>query len=108
EFALGRATIAEGLSRETGRFVAALQQAAAGIDGVALPFNPDERAEQNVLRRASAARTLVIATRQAGTFASQRQLVQDLLTPAKPSIVIALRDPYDLTQFPQATCTVAA
>jgi beta-N-acetylhexosaminidase len=108
EFALGRATIAEGPSRDTGRLLARLQQAATGISGVALPFNPDAQVTWDITQRAGAAHTLVVATRQAAQFTSQRQLVRQLLMLGKPSILVALRDPYDLAQFPEATCTVAA
>ena len=88
--------------------MARLQQASTGISGVALPFNPDAQVTWDVTQRAGAAHTLVVATRQAAQFTSQRQLVRQLLMLGKPSILVALRDPDDLAQLPEATCTVAA
>ncbi|MCA1554372.1 MAG: hypothetical protein LC737_08340, partial [Chloroflexi bacterium] len=108
EFALGKATIAEGAPVGTGKLLTRLRETEPTLNAVALPFNPDKTLMREVLTRASSARTLVVATRQALHFDSQQQLVAQLLALDKPTMLIAMRDPYDLALFPQATCAVAA
>ncbi len=107
EFALGRATIAEGAPVAAGKLLARLRESAPTLNSIALPFNPDDATMRDVITRASDAHTLVIATRQTLHFDSQQRLVAQLLALGKPTVLIALRDPYDLALFPQAHCTVA-
>jgi beta-N-acetylhexosaminidase len=108
EFALGRATIAEGPAVESGKLLQRLRAQRPALDGVALPLDPDARNDGDVLARATSARGLIVAVRQARHFTSQQQLVRQLLAPGKPTVLVAMRDPYDLDLFPEARCTIAA
>ncbi|MEP7199903.1 MAG: glycoside hydrolase family 3 protein, partial [Chloroflexota bacterium] len=107
DFALGKATIAEGASYGADKLLTAMRATHPALDGIALPFGPDERATRDALAFAANARGLIIAMRQALHFASQQAFVRDCLALDKPTVLIAMRDPYDLDLFPDAPCAIA-
>ncbi|MBI1802736.1 MAG: beta-N-acetylhexosaminidase [Chloroflexi bacterium] len=107
EFALGKVTIAEGRPSGTGKLINGLRDRIPSFAGITLSFNPIERDVLEVCQQAENARGLIIATRQALHFPSQRELVRRCCALGKPTVIIALRDPYDLTLFSDARCTIA-
>jgi len=114
EFALGNATIAEGPSLGSGKLRGKLRDRHPTLDGAVVALEPDARTAGELRARAASARGLIVATRQARHFASQQQLVRDLLALGKPTVLVALRDPYDIELFatpsrvfPPHLCTAA-
>jgi beta-N-acetylhexosaminidase len=106
EFALGQITLAEGPAYNTSRLLKQLRARQPALMGIALPFNPDEHAMSQALTIAQRARGLIIAIRQALHCPAQPALVRQLLAFDKPTVLVALRDPYDLSLFPQASCAI--
>jgi len=50
--------------------------------------------------------TIIVATRNAHLVESQANVVRRLIASGKPTVVVALRNPYDLVAFPDADCHV--
>lgn len=59
-----------------------------------------------MVSRARQADLVVVGTYRATTDRRQAQLVRSLLGLGKPVIVVALREPYDIVEFPEATTYV--
>jgi beta-N-acetylhexosaminidase len=107
EFALGKATIAEGTMQQTGKLSARLREKVPSLHGLSLPFDPDEAAQLEVRALASQATGLIAVMRQAMHFPAQAEIVRQCLGMGKPTVLIAMRDPYDLDLFPHAPCVIA-
>lgn len=114
EFALGKATIAEGPALGSGKLLRRLRERRAAVEGVTLALDPEVATTDEVCQRAAAASGLMIATRQARLFDRQQRLCRELLALGKPTVLVALRDPYDSALFvpdadamPGNVCTVA-
>ncbi len=72
------------------------------IDFKQVALEPDPEQIKVVLNQANKADLLLIFTYNAHMYSDQAQLVQDCLNLGKKSVVSALRNPYDLSVFPQA------
>lgn len=60
------------------------------------------------LERAQKVDLIIIGTVSANLYAGEAALVNELLRLGKPTVVLALRNPYDLMAFPQAPTYLAA
>jgi beta-N-acetylhexosaminidase len=108
EFALGKATVAEMGAYETGKVLQGLRGRVPSLKGIALAFNPSQSELHDARALAASASALILVTRQARHFSAQAGLIRECLAMGKPSVLIAMRDPYDLGLFPEARCTIAA
>ncbi|MBI5879606.1 MAG: beta-N-acetylhexosaminidase [Chloroflexi bacterium] len=108
EFALGKATIAEGIAAGQGKLLAQLQREHPELAGLVLPFGPDDAQMAEAQRMLVDARGLIVALRQALHFPAQQAFAGEALAAGKPVVLVAMRDPYDLDLFADAPCTIAA
>ena len=88
------------------RLAAALGQRAE-VRSVVAGVTPGEEEAALCLAAAQAADSLVVGTRSATLYAAQAEVVKQLLAVGKPTVVIALRTPYDLAAFPEAATYLA-
>lgn len=88
----------------------ALEQTGLRVREVRLTGEPSSFAgeRQAALAAADAAAVVVLATRDAYLWAEDRQLVEELVSGPRPTILVALRNPYDLEVLPRATEAIAA
>lgn len=63
--------------------------------------DPTEEEIQEVVRQAAGAETIVLGTCNGHLFAGQQQLAEALCHLQKPMAVVALRNPYDLSDLPE-------
>lgn len=80
----------------------------AGTDEFVIPYSPGEQESASVLERVLEYDVIVVGTINAYAEEKQAQFVRNLLNLGKPVIVIAMRLPYDLASFPQASTFVCA
>ena len=88
----------------------ALEQTGLRVLEVRLTGEPSSFAGERraALAAADAATLVVLATRDAYLWAEDRQLVEELVSGPRPTILVALRNPYDLEVLPRATEAIAA
>ncbi len=82
--------------------VASIHQHHSNVDEIIIPFSPGQPVIQNVLEKIQGAALVVIGTLNAFDVAAQAELVNKVLQSGIPTVVAALRMPYDLTAFDQA------
>jgi beta-N-acetylhexosaminidase len=75
-------------------------------DEFIIPHSPNEQESVSILRRAREYDAIVVGTINACAEERQADLVRELLNLGKPVIVVAMRLPYDLAAFPQASTFV--
>ncbi|MGE5653243.1 MAG: beta-N-acetylhexosaminidase [Bacillota bacterium] len=68
----------------------------------------DEETRREAVQRAQNTDLTIIGTVNANLYAGEAALVNELLSLGKPTIVLSLRNPYDLMVFPQASTYLAA
>jgi beta-N-acetylhexosaminidase len=73
------------------------------VDEIVLPFAPDEHLIQETLKRINGSGLIVCATLNAFDCPQQAAMVNHVLKCGIPSIILAMRMPYDLIAFPQAS-----
>jgi len=76
------------------------------VDEFVISFSPNEQESASVLERVHEYDMIVIGTINAYAEENQANIVRNLLQVGKPVIVVAMRLPYDLTAFPQASTFV--
>jgi beta-N-acetylhexosaminidase len=87
---------------------ASIHQHHSNVDEIVIPFKPDSTVIQDVLEQTQGAALIVMGTLNAFDVTSQAELVNKLLQSGIPTVVVALRMPYDLTVFstaPTYLCT---
>lgn len=78
---------------------------ALGADSVALGAAPTSADIAHIVELGRDGRTVIVGTVDAASSPRQAELVRTLVAAGVPTVVIALRSPYDLLQFPEApTC----
>lgn len=75
----------------------------ARVDEFVIPYSPSEQESASVLERVREYDVIVVGTINAYAEEKQAEFVRSLLKVGKPVIVIAMRLPYDLASFPQAS-----
>lgn len=95
-------TPADTSSYITPGLAAALRLYHPAVDEWIVPMNPDEREITDLLERLRPYDVLVIGTLNAFASEGQSELVRQALKLELPTVVAALRLPYDLTAFPEA------
>ncbi|MHB8926462.1 MAG: beta-N-acetylhexosaminidase [Bacillota bacterium] len=86
----------------------ALSRAGVKARGTRVNLRPTEAEVERAVSLAARADVAVVATVAAHRFSEQVALVKRLLAAGRPVIVVALREPYDLTRFPEAGTFIAA
>jgi beta-N-acetylhexosaminidase len=76
---------------------------------ISYPSKPDQTSLTKIVKEAGGYDTVILATYSAwsATYSAQAQIVHDLIAAGKEPIVIALREPYDLTKFPAVSTYLA-
>jgi len=95
-------TPADTSSYITPGLAAALRLYHPAVDEWIVPMNPDEREIADMLERLRPYDVLVMGTLNAFASEGQAELVRQALKLELPTVVAALRLPYDLTAFPEA------
>lgn len=90
------------------RLAESIREYHAGTDEFVIPYSPGEQESASVLERVLEYDVIVVGTINAYAEEKQAQFVRNLLNLGKPVIVIAMRLPYDLASFPQASTFVCA
>lgn len=75
-------------------------------DEFSIPYSPDENETASILARVREYDLIVIGTINAYAEKNQAEFVREALKLGKPVIVVAMRLPYDLAAFPQASTFV--
>jgi beta-N-acetylhexosaminidase len=78
----------------------------AQTDEFKIPYAPDEREIAAVLERVRGHDVIVAGTINACMEEKQAELIRQLLKTGKPVVILAMRLPYDLAAFPQASTFV--
>lgn len=78
----------------------------ARADEFVIPYSPGEQESASVLERVREYDVIVVGTINAYAEKNQAKFVRNLLNIGKPVIAIAMRLPYDLASFPQASTFV--
>lgn len=81
---------------------ASVRQFHENVEEIVIPFSPSPADIQSVVDRTRGAALVLIGTLNAFDVAAQAELVNELLQTGIPSVVVALRMPYDLTVFEKA------
>jgi len=81
----------------------ALRQYLSKVDEYMFSYAPDAGEIADLLERLQEYDMLIIGTLNAYALPGQAELVRQVLKLGIPSVVVALRLPYDLTVFPEAT-----
>jgi len=76
------------------------------VDEFTIPYSPTEQDSASILERVREYDVIVVGTINAYAEKNQAKFVSNLLQVGKPVIVIAMRLPYDLSAFPQASTFV--
>lgn len=76
------------------------------VDEFIIPYSPSAEESASVLERVHDYDVIVVGTIKAYAAESQAEFVRNLLQIEKPVVVIAMRLPYDLASFPQASTFV--
>ncbi|MGI6539541.1 MAG: beta-N-acetylhexosaminidase [Bacillota bacterium] len=91
--------------------VAEIKRFVPGVRDFGFSQSPDEREIAEAVSFASAKDAVIIGTYNAHLYREQGRLVRALLEaldPNIPVVVVALRNPYDIQQFPSAETYIAA
>jgi beta-N-acetylhexosaminidase len=72
------------------------------VDEYILPFNPIETDIAELIEQARGYDLVILGTLNAFTQSEQAELVRAVLKAGIPTVVVALRMPYDLAAFPEA------
>ncbi|HXF84556.1 MAG TPA: glycoside hydrolase family 3 N-terminal domain-containing protein [Anaerolineales bacterium] len=75
-------------------------------DEFKIPFAPDEREIAAIVERVQEYDVIIAGTINAYAEEKQAELIRQLLKIGKPVIIVAMRLPYDLAAFPQASAFV--
>ncbi len=75
-------------------------------DGFVIPYSPSEEEAASILEQVRDYDVIVIGTINAYAEENQAKFVRSLLQVGKPVIIVAMRLPYDLSAFPQASTFV--
>ncbi len=78
----------------------------ARTDEYTIPYSPSENDIASVLERVHGYDVIVVGTINAYAEKNQADFIRELLKIGKPVIVVAMRLPYDLSVFPQASTFV--
>ncbi|MFN8471639.1 MAG: beta-N-acetylhexosaminidase [Anaerolineae bacterium] len=78
------------------------------VQPLSLPLTPDAGHVQAALDVAQRSNIIVMGTRAAALYPAQTALVREVLALGRPTVIVALRAPYDLLAFPDAPAFVAA
>ncbi|MFN8482479.1 MAG: glycoside hydrolase family 3 N-terminal domain-containing protein [Anaerolineae bacterium] len=78
------------------------------VQPLSLPLTPDERDWDTARDLARRSHVVVLGTRAAALYPAQAALVREVLALGRPTVVVALRAPYDLLVFPEAPAFLAA
>jgi len=76
------------------------------VDELVISFSPSEQESASVLERVREYDLIVVGTINAYAEKNQANFVRNLLQADKPVIVVAMRLPYDLSAFPEASTFV--
>jgi len=95
-------TPADTSSYLTPALATAIRKYHSEVDEFIVPYAPSQKEIKDVLKRISRHDLIVVGTLNAFSGTSQQELVQAVLRQAIPTIVIAMRLPYDLKAFPEA------
>lgn len=98
-------TPADTSSTVTPGLAAALRRHHVSVDELVVPLTPTEAETAAIAERATAYDLVVAGTISATLIPEQAALIRCL--PARPTITVALRTPYDLAAYPEATTHVA-
>lgn len=82
-------------------------QAALGGESIVLSTNPAEEEIDSVVRAARNHDALIIGTYNGHIYKGQEALVRRLAALGIPTVVFALRNPYDVMRLPQKVCGIA-
>ncbi|PKO00302.1 MAG: glycoside hydrolase family 3 [Chloroflexi bacterium HGW-Chloroflexi-4] len=74
----------------------------SNVDEIVIPFAPNESVIQKVLEQVQGAALVIVGTINAFDCPAQAELVNKLLQSGIPTVVTALRMPYDLISFDKA------
>ncbi|MGE5251521.1 MAG: glycoside hydrolase family 3 protein, partial [Bacteroidota bacterium] len=99
-------TPADTSSYITPKLAEALRQYHPRVDELVIPYAPDDSDIAGLLQRIPDYDLMVIGTLNAFDQEAQARLVRELLKTGVPAVVVALRLPYDLAAFPEASCYV--
>ena len=112
EFATRRPSPIEEREPDAGSDTLASRLEAAGLRAREVRLSGDpaafERERIHALEAAIAAEVVILATRDAYLFAEDRQLVDEVRAGDRPTILVALRNPYDLEVMRGTTESIAA
>ena len=112
DFATRRPSPIEEHEPDAGALTLALALESAGLRAreVRLSGEPAAAARERLaaLEAAAAAEVVILATRDAYLFAEDRALIGEVVSGARSTILVALRNPYDLEVLPRTTEAIAA
>ncbi len=74
------------------------------VDEIKISHYPDDQEIDRVLSLIQTSKHIIIGTINACSNPSQTALVKQVLASGKPVIIVSLRLPYDLVEFPDAPC----
>jgi len=74
-----------------------------GVDEFTIPYSPSEQEAVSALERVRGYDVIVVGTINAYAEENQANFVHKLLQIGKPVMIVAMRLPYDLAAFPQAS-----
>lgn len=108
--AIGSITGAEDANAPRVALAQALRRYLPDVGEVSCPSKPDKAARDTIVAQAAGYGTVVVATYYAwsNAYSGQAALVEELRKAGKEPIVVALREPYDLKQFPAISTYLAA
>ncbi len=81
---------------------ASVRQYHPNVDEIVIPFAPNAEVIEKTLKQVQGAALVIIGTLNAFDCPSQAELINQVLQSGIPTVVAALRMPYDLTVFEQA------
>ncbi len=92
------------------RFASYIALKHSNVQSMALAVNPTSSQRTTVKNAAATADVVVVGTSrsQLSSNAGQATLVRDLVAMGKPVVVVGLREPYELAEFPQVNAYIAA
>ena len=85
----------------------AVRSGAPQVVELLYPIRAKPFASSYIISQARRADLIIVGTYRATAYPPQAKLVQALLELGKPMIVVALREPYDLREFPTVSTYVA-
>ncbi len=81
--------------------VESIRQRHANVQAVSVASHPTDGEYQELVQAASAAQTILMVTMNANLDHQQAEVMQRLLQSGRPTIGVAVYNPYDLLAFPQ-------